>query len=82
MKGNKYISVDEVINKFNRQKSFYKNGGITISGGEPLIHQQFCLALAKKCYKDKIPLTIDTSGATFTKNNISFFQKIIKFKPL
>jgi pyruvate formate lyase activating enzyme len=82
MTGNKFISVDTVINKFNKQQSFYRNGGITISGGEPLIHQNFCLELAQKCHQNKIHLAIDTSGATFAKSSIAFFNKIIKYRPL
>jgi pyruvate formate lyase activating enzyme len=82
MTGNKFISVDEVINRFNKQRSFYRNGGITISGGEPLIHQIFCLELAKRCYQNNIHLAIDTSGATFTKANVVFFNKLIKYHPL
>jgi pyruvate formate lyase activating enzyme len=68
---NKLISADEIINKFENNKEFYKNGGITISGGEPLIHKAFCLELAKKCYAKKIHLAFDTSGCTFEKNNLN-----------
>jgi pyruvate formate lyase activating enzyme len=76
------MSVDEVLERYNRQKSFYKNGGITLSGGEPLIHQKFCLELAKKCHEKKISLAFDTAGANFTGINRAFFMKIIKYKPL
>jgi NADP-reducing hydrogenase subunit HndD len=65
-----------------RAKAIYKNGGITLSGGEPLIHQQFCFTLAKLCFQKKINLAFDTSGCTFNKKNLSWFQKIIKYKPL
>jgi pyruvate formate lyase activating enzyme len=76
------ITVDDILERYNRQKSFYQNGGITLSGGEPLIHQKFCLELAKKCYEKKISLALDTSGANFTRINRVFFMKIIKYKPL
>ncbi|MDR0985462.1 MAG: pyruvate formate lyase-activating protein [Mycoplasmataceae bacterium] len=78
-KKEKLISVEEVINLYQKNKSFYKNGGITLSGGEPLIHQEFCLELAKQCYLNKISLALDTSGVTF---NERFFKKLIKYKPL
>jgi pyruvate formate lyase activating enzyme len=67
---------------YKKNVHFYKNGGITISGGEPLIHKDFCLQLAKRCYKEKISLVFDTSGATFTKDNADFFNKIVQYKPL
>lgn len=75
------ISVDEVIKKYERSKEFYKNGGITISGGEPLIHKNFCLELAKQCILRKIHLAFDTSGCTFQKQNLKWFNQLIKFKP-
>jgi pyruvate formate lyase activating enzyme len=62
--------VKEVINKYERNKEFYKNGGITVSGGEPLIHKNFCLELAKQCHLKKIHLIFDTSSCTFIKANL------------
>jgi pyruvate formate lyase activating enzyme len=82
MNSNKSISVDEVIAIYSKNKTFYRNGGITLSGGEPLIHQAFCLGLAEICYKNKISLALDTSGVTFTKQNLSFFNKLSTFHPL
>jgi pyruvate formate lyase activating enzyme len=60
----------------------YKNGGITISGGEPLIHQKFCLKIAKICFDKNISLAFDTSGNSFSIENLNFFKKLITFKPL
>jgi pyruvate formate lyase activating enzyme len=71
-----------VIDKFKRNQKFYQHGGITLSGGEPLIHQQFCLALAKLCKTDKISLALDTSGATFNQINLKFYKALIKYHPL
>ncbi|GMO13383.1 MAG: pyruvate formate-lyase-activating protein [Mycoplasmoidaceae bacterium] len=76
------ISVNEVIKQYKKNLVFYKNGGITISGGEPLMHKTFCLQLARKCYKEKISLAIDTSGATFVNSNLPFFKSIVKYFPL
>jgi pyruvate formate lyase activating enzyme len=62
---------------------FYKNnGGITLSGGEPLLHLDFCLELAKKCKTNKINLAFDTSGSTFNSKNLNKFKQLIKFNPL
>jgi pyruvate formate lyase activating enzyme len=76
------ITVDEVLQLYLKNKKFYKNGGITISGGEPLLHLKFCHKLSKKCLKKNISLAFDTSGATFTKKNINKYKKITKHKPL
>jgi pyruvate formate lyase activating enzyme len=65
-----------------KNHSFYRNGGITLSGGEPLIHEKFCLELAKLCSEQKISLAFDTSGATFNKSHLTLYRKLIKYRPL
>ena len=44
-----------------------KIGGITVSGGEPLLQIDFLLELFKKAKEKGIHTTIDTSGAPFTR---------------
>ena len=61
-------TVNDVIKIYQQNISFYKHGGITLSGGEPMIQYDFVLALAKKCHKNKIHLTIDTSACTIVDN--------------
>jgi pyruvate formate lyase activating enzyme len=80
--GNKYISVSKIIKTYQKHKNFYTNGGITISGGEPLLQKNFCLSIAKRCYRKGISLAFDTSAATFSDANLKFFKKLIKYKPL
>lgn len=61
-------SVEEVVNKVLRSKPYFKNnGGVTISGGEPLLQDQFVLELCKKFKKENINIALDTSGI-FNKN--------------
>ncbi len=68
-------SAEELLKKALRFKSYWgKKGGITISGGEPLLQLDFLIDFAKKCKKEKIHLTIDTSGAPFQKNE-AYLQK-------
>lgn len=61
----KKISIDEIISLFQKNYCFYKNGGITLSGGDPMCQPEFVLALAKKCRQKKINLAIDTSACNF-----------------
>lgn len=80
---NEFITPDEVIKKYLNNQSFYKrSGGITLSGGEPLIHQDFCLEVCKLAYQKNISVALDTSGATFNKQNLNFYKEIIRYKPL
>ena len=49
--GGQEMTVDEIIAGYNRNKSFYKNGGITATGGEPLMQIDFVTELFKKCHQ-------------------------------
>ena len=57
------IDVDEVLEKILRYKNYIKNnGGVTVSGGEPLLQQDFLIELFQKLKKHNISTCIDTSG--------------------
>ena len=60
--GNDYTPED-VYNKVKRYKPYFKdNGGVTFSGGEPLIHAQFINEVNEYLKKDNIKYDLDTSG--------------------
>lgn len=68
-------SVDELLNLALRYKSYWKEGGgITVSGGEPLLQIDFLTELFRKAKEKGIHTTIDTSGAVFTREE-PFFSK-------
>ena len=55
--------VDALINKILRYKTYYgNNGGITVSGGEPLMQTEFLTDLFKKLKNYGIHTALDTSG--------------------
>jgi pyruvate formate lyase activating enzyme len=78
----KQISADQIISMFLKNQSFYKNGGITLSGGEPLLQLNFVLDLAKKCYEREISLALDTSAANFNQSTLQQYLAIIRHQPL
>ena len=57
--------VDDLIAKISRYKNYFtvSGGGVTLSGGEPLLQQDFLLELLPKLKKAKIHIAIDTSGS-------------------
>lgn len=57
-------SVKEVLDKVVRYKEYFEisGGGVTVSGGEPLLHQDFIIALFTELKKLGISTCIDTSG--------------------
>ena len=73
------MSVDEVLNQFNSKKSFYKTGGVTISGGEPLLQIDFVIEIFKQLKKENIHTCLDTSGITFNNSeNLEKFDKLFE----
>ena len=59
----KNISVDEAFEKLVEDRFFYgRRGGITLSGGEPLLHRDFCAELLKKLKEDSLHTAVDTCG--------------------
>lgn len=59
------MTTDEILAQYQRNASFYKRGGITVTGGEPLLQMEFVLELFTKAKKAGIHTCADTSGITF-----------------
>ena len=56
-------TVDECFNEIIKYKNYIQpSGGVTISGGEPLLQADFIIELFKKLKKENIHTCIDTSG--------------------
>lgn len=58
------VSVSEVMDQVKREIPFYdeSGGGVTFSGGEPLMQPGFLSALLNACREQEIHTTVDTSG--------------------
>jgi pyruvate formate lyase activating enzyme len=63
IKNKKYVlSPEDAFAEVMKVKAFIKSGGITVSGGEPLLQSEFILDLFKLCKKENIRTAVDTSG--------------------
>lgn len=60
----KNYTIDELIDRILKYKNYFvaSGGGVTISGGEPLLQQDFLIELLKKLKQENISTAIDTSG--------------------
>lgn len=59
----KEISPEEVLKKYQKYSNYYgDNGGVTFSGGEPLLQSEFVLETIKLLKKNGIHTAIDTAG--------------------
>jgi pyruvate formate lyase activating enzyme len=60
----KEMSIEEVMEEIRKDTNFYREsgGGMTVSGGEPLIQDDFMMELLKRCQEEGIHTCLDTSG--------------------
>ena len=78
-------TADDLIAQALRYKSYWgKKGGITISGGEPLVQIDFLIELCRKAKEKGIHVTIDTSGQLFTRSGAFFgkFNELMQYVDL
>ena len=75
------VDVDEVVKKVLREKTFIdsSNGGVTVSGGEPLLQAPFLTELFKKLKELNIHTCIDTAGSLPVSQEI---KELIKYTDL
>ena len=73
------LTADEVLEKMTRNLPFYKSGGITLTGGEPLMQGEFVLELFRKCKERGIHTCLDTSGVSYDADGgrDSFFRRLV-----
>ena len=81
--GGKLMSVEEVLNDYEKYRVYLKNGGITVTGGEPLLQMDFVTELFKEAKKRNIHTALDSSGALFSrKTNLEKYKELIKYVDL
>ena len=56
------MTPEELVSKIKRYLPYYNNGGVTFSGGEPLLQKDFLLECLKLLKKESIHTAIDTAG--------------------
>lgn len=62
-------TAEEIVSKAVRYKEYFgKKGGITVSGGEPLLQADFCREVFKLCRQEGINTCLDTSGSILNEN--------------
>lgn len=77
------VSAKEVYDKAIRYRSYWKNGGgITVSGGEPLLQMDFLIDLFTLAKNDNVNTCIDTAGQPFDLNDQAFKEKFDKLMSL
>jgi len=77
------MSVGELMPDILKYKSYFKasGGGVTLTGGDPLLQREFALALFKACKQEGLHTTLDTAGFAdiddLTKEVLSYTDLVL-----
>ena len=82
MTGGKIMEASEIIAQYERNLPFYKAGGITVTGGEPLMQVDFLIELFTLAKEKGIHTCIDTSGIAYKPDNTAYIEKLDKLMTL
>ncbi|MCI8659466.1 MAG: pyruvate formate lyase-activating protein [Lachnospiraceae bacterium] len=85
MDGGTEMSVDDILKRYEENQAFYTKGGITVTGGDPLVQITFVTELFEAAKARSIHTCLDTSGITFrpdSQESISRFDRLINVTDL
>lgn len=73
--GGTAYSPEALADKAERYRPYFgQDGGITVSGGEPLLQAEFVKELFMQCHKRNIHTCLDTSGSLFTADVMQLLE--------
>lgn len=79
---NRKMTVSEIMQQYEGVKEFVKSGGITVTGGEPLMQTAFVTELFKLAKTTNIHTALDTSGVLFNPQNPAAVDCLLKYTDL
>ena len=69
MLADKQFTAEEIVEKAVKYREYFgEKGGITLSGGEPILQADFCYEIFKICHENGINTCLDTSGSILNDN--------------
>lgn len=78
--GGTEMTVDQIMEQYEKNRSFYQRGGITVTGGDPLVQIEFVTELFQAAKDQGIHTCLDTSGATFqpkSESRMELFDRLL-----
>jgi pyruvate formate lyase activating enzyme len=74
------MTIDEIMARIEKDRAFYEKsgGGVTLSGGEPMLQREFSTAFLRECKEQGLHTCLDTTGYAEWKH----YQRILKFTDL
>ncbi|MBQ1245707.1 MAG: glycyl-radical enzyme activating protein [Clostridia bacterium] len=72
------MTVEDIMSEILADKPYYgEQGGVTISGGEPLAHREFTMALIEACHREGIHVGVESSLYRFDEEILSSLDLIM-----
>lgn len=79
MNAGELMTPEYIMEQYHHNEPFYRNGGgITVTGGEPLMQVDFLIDLFTLAKKDGVHTCIDTSGIAYNPDNKEWIEKLDK----
>lgn len=75
--GSTEMTVADILEHYERNRSFYETrGGLTATGGEPMMQLDFLTELFEECKKRDIHTCLDTSGIVFNSSDPALIDRV------
>lgn len=81
-KNNHLMTVEDVLLDYDKYKSFYKNGGITASGGDPMLQVDFLIELFREAKARGIHTCLDTAASCYTPKDNEKYLTLLSYTDL
>ena len=65
------LTPQQLVEEVMRYRSFIAKGGVTLTGGEPLMQADFCREFFRLCHEEGIHTALDTAGTIFNEKTLS-----------
>lgn len=80
--GGTEMTADALLRQYERNRAFYENGGITATGGEPMLQPEFLTELFSHAKLKKIHTCLDTSGICYDPAHPEHFDELLSVTDL
>ena len=74
--GGDEVEAADIIADVCKNRAFYTRGGLTVTGGEPLLQIDFLIELFSLAKKEGFHTCIDTSGITYRPDHLPYIRKL------
>ena len=73
-KGSGEFTPDQLVEEVLRYKNYIRTGGVTATGGEPLMQPEFLREFFRLCKEEGIHTCLDTSGAIYNEKALAVME--------